>query len=522
MYNGYRLAKADSPYKDLSVLIVDDFEAVTRILYNAFEELGFKTIHKAKDGKEAIIRLENNLVDIIVSDWKMPKMDGMQLLKYTRRDDYYKNVPFIMLTGNIHQSDVIEAIEAGVSEYLIKPFSKADLADRVHKAFVSPIPKSAITRLRDEKAEKKKSEERTVLIVDDEPNNLQVLGELLKDRYKVKVCRSGAKALEICAQIDQPDLILLDIMMPEMDGLEVCKALKADPDTEFIPIIFVSALSETKDVVKGLGLGAVDYISKPIIPEIVNARIDTHIRSVIQREKMNEQMDALINTARIHEDVATTFHHDLRNPLTAMLSTIPMIKSKQGESSEELDIVEELSEIMMAMIQNHDVMASLERGDYNEELKEVTSNDILNKVSSSFKALSSQKNIDIDMDVDPPHIYMGDELLSFTMYSNLIKNAIEASPENSRILVKSARIENEIIISVFNFGEVPINIRGQFFDKFVTNGKLDGSGIGAYSAKLCTEAQGGKIKLNIKDGVGTTLTVRFVATAQVASEHDFS
>ncbi|WP_241033724.1 response regulator [Vibrio maerlii] len=520
MYQGYRLAKADSPYKDLSVLIVDDFEAVTRILYNAFEEMGFKTIHKAKDGKEAIIRLENQLVDIIVSDWKMPKMDGMQLLKYTRRDDYYKSIPFIMLTGNIHQGDVIEAIEAGVSEYLIKPFSKADLADRVHKAFVSPIPKSAISRLRHERAEKQKSEERTILIVDDEPNNLQVLGELLKDRYKVKVCRSGAKALEICAQIDQPDLILLDIMMPEMDGLEVCRALKADPDTEFIPIIFVSALSETKDVVKGLELGAQDYISKPIIPEIVNARVDTHIRAVIQREKMNQQMDALVNAARVHEDVATTFHHDLRNPLTAMLSTIPLIQLDE-QYNEELDIVHELSEIMMNMIKNHDIMASLERGDYNEELKEVTSNDILAKVAASFKALSQKKNINIEMDVDPSHIYMGDEMLSFTMYSNLIKNAIEASPMDSRVLVKSARIENEIVISIFNFGEVPINIRGQFFDKFVTNGKLDGMGIGAYSAKLCTEAQGGKIKLNNKDGVGTTLTVRFMAGEQMPSEHDF-
>ena len=215
----YKLMAKESPYKELSVLIVDDFEAVTRTLYSAFEQLGFKTILKAKDGKEAIYRLEHNVFDIIVSDWKMPKMDGLELLRFVRKSEAHKTIPFIMLTGNLHQSDVVDAIEAGVSEYLIKPFSMATLSERVHKAFVSPIPANTISRNRDKEAVVEKETKRTILVVDDEPSNLQVFGELLKPLYKIRVCRSGAQAIDICSKPDKPDLILLDIMMPEMDGL---------------------------------------------------------------------------------------------------------------------------------------------------------------------------------------------------------------------------------------------------------------------------------------------------------------
>ena len=504
MYN-YKIVAQDSPYKELTVLIVDDFDAVTRTLYTAFETLGFKTILKAKDGREALYRLDNHMVDIIVCDWKMPKMDGLELLKRIRKREAYKDVPFVMLTGNLHQSDVVEAIEAGVSEYLTKPFSMATLTERIHKAFVSPIPSSAISRLKKAAGEADSDKRRSILIVDDEPINLQVLGELLKGEYKIRVCRSGAQALKICSKDDKPDLILLDIMMADMDGLSACKQLKSDPDTEFIPIIFVSALSQTNDVVKGLKLGAVDYITKPIIPEIVKARVRTHINMVTQREKIINQLDRLIEAARVRDELEQTFHHDLRNPLTAMLSTIPILQEKMPEIDEELGLLKDSSQIMWDMIKNHNFLKDLESGDFSKPLVEVTTDNVIQRVVNSFNAKATKKGVRVDMDIDPSHIYIGDEVLSYTMYSNLINNAIEAAPTGTGVRVKSERVGDEIVVSIFNEGEVPINIRGRFFSKFVTDGKVDGMGIGAYSAKLATQAQKGRIKLNIKEGVGTTL-----------------
>jgi len=116
-----------------------------------------------------------------------------------------------------------------------------------------------------------------LLLVDDNVTNLQVLHQTLDGRgYKLLVAKSGASALAIAAKA-KPSLILLDIMMPEMDGYEVCQQLQSNPELKDIPIIFLSALTDTKDKVKGLDLGAVDYISKPFQPEEVIARVNTHL-----------------------------------------------------------------------------------------------------------------------------------------------------------------------------------------------------------------------------------------------------
>ncbi|EGU29582.1 response regulator receiver protein [Vibrio ichthyoenteri ATCC 700023] len=496
----------DSPYKGMSVLIVDDFEAITRTLCNAFEQLGFKTIYQARDGREAWQSLERNSVDIIVSDWKMPKMDGLELLKKVRESKHHQKTPFIMLTGNLNQSDVVQAIEAGVSEYLVKPFSKVTLSERVHKAFVSPIRSHASRRSNDSEIQLDAEVKRTILVVDDEPSNLQVLGELLKPIYKIKACRSGAQAIDICAKADKPDLILLDIMMPEMDGLEVCKALKSDPVTEFIPIIFVSALSQTDDVVKGLKLGALDYIMKPVIPEIVLARVETHINAVIQREKLIKQVDQLIESSRDQDQADQTFFHDLRNPLTAIQTTLSQLKSDDND----VQVVKDNTAMLAQMIDNYRLLKQLERGEYSKPLTSVTAQSAIQQVVENYQAKAEQKQLRFSVDVDPALRYLGDELLSYTMLCNLFSNAIEAAPKESAITIQASPIEQQILMTIHNDGEVPEEIRPQFFDKFTTSGKSGGSGIGAYSAKLCAQAQQGEIKLE-DAGEGTTISLHMQA-----------
>jgi putative two-component system response regulator len=121
------------------------------------------------------------------------------------------------------------------------------------------------------------SEKAIILVVDDTPDNLTLMSGLLKDNYRVKVANSGERALKIAQSETPPDLILLDIMMPEMDGYEVCRRLKADNNTRDIPIIFLTAKTEVVDETHGFELGASDYITKPISPPIVLARIETHL-----------------------------------------------------------------------------------------------------------------------------------------------------------------------------------------------------------------------------------------------------
>jgi cyclic di-GMP phosphodiesterase len=117
-----------------------------------------------------------------------------------------------------------------------------------------------------------------VLVVDDTPSNLSLIAGLLKDRYTVRVANDGEKGLKLARSENPPDLILLDVMMPEMSGYEVCTQLKSDPATRDIPIIFLTALAEAEDERKGLELGAVDYIAKPVSPPILLARVKTHLQ----------------------------------------------------------------------------------------------------------------------------------------------------------------------------------------------------------------------------------------------------
>ncbi|CAA7616110.1 Response regulator [Magnetospirillum sp. LM-5] len=132
-----------------------------------------------------------------------------------------------------------------------------------------------------------------ILVVDDTPDNLKLMGALLKDLYRVKIANSGAKALAIAASESPPDLILLDIMMPEMDGYEVCRRLKADRATRDIPVIFLTAKAETADEELGLKLGAVDYITKPISPPIVLARVETQLKLKASADFLRDKADYL-------------------------------------------------------------------------------------------------------------------------------------------------------------------------------------------------------------------------------------
>ncbi|MBT4090752.1 MAG: response regulator, partial [Deltaproteobacteria bacterium] len=139
------------------------------------------------------------------------------------------------------------------------------------------------------------AERQTILVIDDAPENIDVLAGLLKTKYKIKAAPSGEKALAVISK-GLPDLILLDIMMPEMDGYEVCRRLKAEATTRDIPVIFLTAMTSADDEVKGLELGAVDYITKPINPSVVLSRVKTHLSLKQAQQELIENNRTLENT----------------------------------------------------------------------------------------------------------------------------------------------------------------------------------------------------------------------------------
>ena len=189
------------------------------------------------------------------------------------------------------------------------------------------------------------SEKNTLLIVDDSAENLQILNALLKDEYKLKMAKSGEKAIEIASQVPQPDLILLDVIMPGADGFEVCLALKNNPSTALIPVIFLTALNEVADETRGFKVGGADFITKPFNPEIVKARIKTHLELQAERRKSQELLKVLLPENVVQDLISKGSHSpEYKEDVSIMFCDFVGFTSISARLSPQ-ELIEELSDI---------------------------------------------------------------------------------------------------------------------------------------------------------------------------------
>jgi CheY-like chemotaxis protein/anti-anti-sigma regulatory factor len=278
----------------------------------------------------------------------------------------------------------------------------------------------------------------TILVVDDMPDNIDVLRAILGETYRVKAATSGESALSVAAAEPRPDLVLLDLVMPGMGGFAVCRALKADPATRAIPVIFVTSRDDPADESEGFAAGAVDYIHKPVNPYVVSARVKTHLELHTARHHLEKQNEVLRENARLREDVEAVSRHDLKNPLTAILWASSMLL--EGNELAERDrqlirIVADSGRKILDMINRSVDLVKMERGAYVLRAETVDALRLVRQVadSQSKNAAYRKGGIDIVVDGVPPagdatFAVMGEELLIYSMLGNLVANAVEASP----------------------------------------------------------------------------------------------
>src|SRR6266481_2730397 len=204
-------------------------------------------------------------------------------------------------------------------------------------------------------------EKKLVLVVDDAPANLQVVRSILKDDFKIRVATSGAKALELVKEKPQPDLILLDVTMPEMDGYEVCGVLKATPDARDIPVIFLTGKTEAGDETKGFEVGAVDYIHKPFSPAVVKARVRTHLVLRDSRELLARQLLYLNNELEMARKIQLSILPQKTPKISGLeinAHYIPM-SSVAGDFYDFIVVDEKRVGILVADVSGHGLAAAL-------------------------------------------------------------------------------------------------------------------------------------------------------------------
>ncbi|MEW5903298.1 MAG: EAL domain-containing protein [Pseudomonadota bacterium] len=280
------------------VLIVDDVKENLHVMMNILREQ--YAIIAATSGSKALeLAARAPQPDVILLDIKMPDLDGYEVLHRLKASPATADIPVIFVTALSESADEARGLKMGAADYITKPVNPDLLRLRVltqlelrryrRKPVPSGIPGMPQSAL-------------SILVVDDVPENIHELISVLTDEYRVLVANNGTKAIELVQSPSPPDLVLLDILMPEMDGYEVCRRIKATPEGNRIPIIFVSVIDSTVDKVKAFSIGASDFITKPFDIDEVRARVHTHLElSRLQRyfEQQVEQRTHSLRQANI-------------------------------------------------------------------------------------------------------------------------------------------------------------------------------------------------------------------------------
>lgn len=505
------------------ILIVDDYTAMRNSIRDSLSLKGAYKISDVCNGQEALTFCNENKVDLVITDWNMPVMNGLELIKNIRQEQNTRHIPILMVTAETNQQRFKEAILEGVNGFVVKPFTVESLHLKVDMIFSgkSPALKSSVSssnrkkNLSPKQTQIESNDQSTILVVDDMPANIDVIVGMLKTKYNIRVATKGKKALEIASKQPKPDLILLDIMMPEMDGLEVCQKLKSNPMTAEIPVIFLTAKTDVDTAVQGFSLGAVDYITKPVNSELLMARVKNHIQLKQSQQQLKNQVDTLVENARLREDVEWMARHDIKNPLALIINQTAELSDNQFISSKyrkQIDEVGKAALVALQMVNSSLDLYKMETSSYQLNATPVDIIQVLTRIKSDLFHLTNSNveinyfQIEINFDNKKFYKVLGEELLCYSLFSNLIKNALEASPNNEKVIIE-VREESNIVVEVHNKAEVPVEIQSHFFDKYVTHGKKEGTGLGTYSARLMTKVQNGAISYTSSKQQGTTLTV---------------
>ncbi|MBF0530114.1 MAG: response regulator [Deltaproteobacteria bacterium] len=354
-----------------------------------------------------------------------------------------------------------------------------------------------------------------VLLVDDVEANIDILVNSLEDSFNLNVAMNGENALEN-VEVNPPDLILLDIMMPGMDGYEVLKRLKAQEKTRDIPVILCTALTDVENEAKGFELGAVDYIRKPFSPPIIKSRAKTQLLLKMAQEDLKRQNEILKENIALREDVERITRHDIKTPINAMIN-VPQLLIDEGnltpDQIEMLKMLEESSYRILDYINNSLDLYKMETKQYKLNPVPVDVLKILKQIHGETREIIRRNNLRLSILIDgapvsnnDQFVITGEEMLCYSMLANLIKNAVEASPKGEQVIISLKRAAMPVI-TINNQGSIPPKVRDRFFEKYATSGKKDGTGLGTYSAKLIAESLGGKIKADSSEDTGVTVTV---------------
>jgi signal transduction histidine kinase len=367
-----------------------------------------------------------------------------------------------------------------------------------------------------------------ILVVDDTQQNVQVLSQMLRDAgYSVMASFNGKDALTMLER-RVPDLILMDVMMPEMDGFVATRHIKSNPTYEHVPIIFLSALSDTESKLRTFESGGVDYITKPFQQQEVLARIALHLSlRNLQHEKeqyINELKEKQLHLEQLNkekDEVLGVLSHDMRNPLGGIIGIVDLLKNEPIDSQEELysmfELIDSSANRLLNMVNDMLDIAIIESNTIKLTRSLVHLPDLVEEVVSMHAPAAKNKNIAIvrEFNAEIPRIEIDHSKIA-QVFGNLISNAIKFTPSGGQVTL-SIELKNDvdsyILCSIADNGiGIPEFILPVLFEKMGnhqrpgTDGEI-GTGLGMPIVKRYVEVHGGVIDVATKEGIGSTFSI---------------
>lgn len=355
-----------------------------------------------------------------------------------------------------------------------------------------------------------------ILIVDDVISNVLLLKVLLqKEKYNILTASSGEEALTKAKEL-HPHLILLDVMMPGMDGFEVAERLKTDPETKGIPFIFLTALSSTADLVKGFKAGANDFITKPFNKEELMVRVSHQISMVAAKRIILQQTEELRRTIVGRDKLYSVIAHDLRSPLGSIKMVLNMLVMSLSEENigpemfQMLQLANHNTEDVFSLLDNLLKWTKSQIGKLNVVHQDFEVDEVISGVLEVFTLVATSKCIEIVHKPSASILVHADIDMMKTILRNLLSNALKFSYENSQIVIETKEENGMAVISVKDTGKgmseedkAHLLKTETHFSRYGTNNE-EGSGLGLLLCQDFAIKNGGKLWFESEEGKGST------------------
>jgi len=371
----------------------------------------------------------------------------------------------------------------------------------------------------------------TILVVDDDAGNLSSMAQLLSPNYDVLVALSGERALQIASSAAAPDLILLDVMMPEMDGYTVLAHLRANTATRTIPVIFVTAMDSVEEEEKGLALGVVDYITKPYRASIILARVHTHLELKRARDLLSERAftletevarrtaelllakEAAEVASRAKSEFLCNMSHELHTPMNGILGMIQVVLGTKGipdEARKYLQVAMDSASGLNAVLSDILLYASLMDGRSDLLFRPFSPAKLAREVTTCFAATADRKGLALTCALAPgvPDEIMGDGVKLQLILTRLVDNAVKFT-QTGAVTVSVNPAESNLVFCVTDTGcGIPADRSAAIFLPFTQadgsrTRRYGGAGLGLSIANALAESMGGRIWVETEPGNGS-------------------